>query len=451
MKTTLKRLALWDSHERPLHLKGGETIDLDSGRRRKQDLYIVDGTVRMGLPKGADPVVFELDGALLLRNLTDVHVHLREPGFEDAETIATGAVAAARGGFSTVCCMPNTDPPLDDAATIRFVLDRAKAAGGARVHPFATISRGRKGESLSDMFELAEAGARGFSDDGSPVMNAELMRRALEYSKMTGLPIVAHEEDSHLAGRGCMHEGAVSTRLGLPGIPREAEDAMVARDIALVRLTGGRLHICHVSSKHTVDLVRRAKEEGLPVTAEVTPHHLVLTDDAVVGYDTNFKMNPPLREESDRQALIEGLNDGTLDCIATDHAPHSEIKKQVEFDQAPMGVTGLETALSICLTDLVRPGLVPLETVIRGLGPNPAALLGEPWGPFEDGDTADLTVIDTERTWTVRAGDFLSKSKNSSFLGRELRGSVLLTFVDGRVVWSDPSTVPAPRRKATVS
>jgi dihydroorotase len=267
---------------------------------------------------------------------------------------------------------------------------------------------------------------------------------------MLGLPIVAHEEDRHLAGRGCVHEGAVATRLGLPGIPREAEDTMVARDIALVRLTGGRLHVCHVSSRHTVELIRRAKEEGLPVTAEVTPHHLTLTVEAVEGYDTNFKMNPPLRESDDREALIEGLLDGTLDCIATDHAPHSEIRKEVEFDQAPFGVTGLETALGICLTDLVLPGRVPLATVIRALGPAPAALLGERWGPLTDGAPADLVAIDLERLWTVRREGFLSKSVNSSFLGRELTGAALLTLVDGRVAWCDPSLVPRPRPVAAV-
>lgn len=446
----LKRLALWSSHDRPLLLRGGQILDVFTGRRESRDLYIVEGRIRHGLPAGVEPITFDLEGAVLVPRLTDVHVHLREPGFEDAETVMTGALAAARGGFSTICCMPNTEPPLDDAATIRFVLDQAKRAGGARVYPFAAISRGRKGEALTDMFELAEAGARGFSDDGSPVMNAELMRRALEYSKMVGLPIVAHEEDRHLAAMGCVHEGAVATRLGLRGIPREAEDVMVARDIALARLTGGRLHICHVSSRHTVELVRRAKEEGLAVSAEVTPHHLVLTHDAVAGYDTNFKMNPPLREEIDRQSLIEGLCDGTLDCIATDHAPHTEIAKEVEFDQAPFGVTGLETALSICVTDLVDTGLVPLETVFRALGPNPAALLGEAWDGLGDGAPADLTAIDLERRWTVKADGFLSRSRNSSFLGRELSGLVLMTVTNGRVTWSDPSLVPSLRKAAAV-
>ncbi len=446
---SLKRLALWDSHDRPLLLKNAELLDLDTNRRERRDLVIVDGRVRDLLPAGADPVVFDLEGTLILPGLTDVHVHLREPGAEDAETVATGALAAARGGFSTICCMPNTDPPLDDAAGLRFVLEQARRAGGARVHPFACISRGRKGEALADMLELKAAGARGFSDDGSPVMNAELMRRALEYSRMTGLPIVAHEEDSHLAKGGCAHEGAVATRLGLRGIPREAEDVLVARDIALVRLTGGRLHVCHVSSQQTVELVRRAKEEGLPVTAEVTPHHLVLTETAIEGYDTNFKMNPPLREEADRQALIEGLKDGTLDCIATDHAPHTEIRKQVEFDQAPFGVTGLETALGIVFTDLVRSGLVPLNTVLRALGPNPARLLGEAWGPLVDGAPADLVAIDLDRAWKVRADGFLSKSKNSSFLGRELTGCALLTLVEGRVAYSDPSVTPQARRPVT--
>jgi dihydroorotase len=446
----LKRLALWNSQERPIHLAGGEILDVFTGRREPKDLFVVDGRIRYGLAAGVEPVTFDLAGAVLVPRLTDVHVHLREPGFEEAETVASGALAAARGGFSTICCMPNTEPPLDDASTVRFVLDQARRAGTARVYPFAAITRGRKGEALTDMFELAESGARGFSDDGSPVMNAELMRRALEYSKMTGLPIVAHEEDRNLAVKGSVHEGSVATRLGLRGIPREAEDVMVARDIALVRLTGGRLHICHVSSRHTVDLIRRAKEEGLPVTAEVTPHHLTLTHEAIAGYDTNFKMNPPLREESDRAALLEGLRDGTLDCIATDHAPHTEIAKQVEFDQAPFGVTGLETAISVCLTDLVDTGKVPLTTVFRALGPNPAALLGESWDGLTDGAPADLTVIDLDRRWTVRADGFLSKSTNSSWLGRELKGLVLLTLCEGRVIWSDPSAVPTVRRTAVV-
>ncbi|TPW17086.1 MAG: dihydroorotase [bacterium] len=448
---SFQRLALWDSHDRPLELAGGQIHDPGTGRRKRQDIWVVNGRIHFRKPEGTTPIVFNLVGATLFPRLIDVHVHLREPGFEEAETVATGALAAAKGGFSAICCMPNTQPPIDDAATIRYVLEQAARAGGARVHPFACITRGRKGEALADMFELAEAGARGFSDDGSPVMNAEIMRRALEYSKMIGLPIVAHEEDSHLAGLGCVHEGAVGTRVGLRGIPREAEDVMAARDIALVRLTGGRLHICHVSSKQTVDLVRQAKREGLPVTAEVTPHHLVLTDERIASYDTNFKMNPPLREESDRRALLEGLLDGTLDCIATDHAPHTAIAKQVEFDRAPMGVTGLETAFSICLTDLVNPGHVPLETVLRALGPHPAALLGEPWTPIEEGAPADFAAFDLGRTWTVTADSFVSKSTNSSFLGRELAGVTLLTMVDGRVAWSDPSVVPVHPSAARAS
>jgi dihydroorotase len=448
---SFQRLALWDSHDRPLHLSGAEVHDPVTGRRERQDVWVVHGKVTLRKPEGTTPVVFDLTGAVLFPRLIDVHVHLREPGFEEAETVATGALAAVKGGFGAVCCMPNTNPPIDDAATIRFVLEQAARAGGATVYPFACITRGRKGEALADMFELAEAGARGFSDDGSPVMNAEIMRRALEYAKMMDLPIVAHEEDTHLAGKGCVHEGSVATRVGLPGIPREAEDVMVARDIALVRLTGGRLHICHVSSKHTVELVRQAKAEGLPVTAEVTPHHLVLTHERVATYDTNFKMNPPLREESDRQALLEGLLDGTLDCIATDHAPHTAIAKQVEFDRAPMGVTGLETALSICLTDLVNPGLVPLDTVLRALGPHPSALLKEPWTPIQEGAAADLVAVDLKRTWTVEAAGFASKSANSSFLGRELSGVTLLTLVGGRVAWSDPSLVPANRPTVRVS
>ncbi|MDZ4806314.1 MAG: dihydroorotase [Candidatus Eisenbacteria bacterium] len=448
---SFQRLALWDSHDRPLELQGAEILDSGTGRMNRQDIWVVDGRIHFQKPEGTTPIVFKLDGATLFPRLIDVHVHLREPGFEEAETVATGALAAAKGGFSAICCMPNTEPPIDDAATIRYVLEQAERAGGAKVYPFACITRGRKGETLADMFELAEAGARGFSDDGSPVMNAEIMRRALEYSKMMGLPIVAHEEDTHLAGPGCVHEGAVATRVGLRGIPREAEDIMVARDIALVRLTGGRLHICHVSSKHTVELVRQAKREGLPVTAEVTPHHLVLTHERIAGYDTNFKLNPPLREESDRLALLEGLLDGTLDCIATDHAPHTAIAKQVEFDRAPMGVTGLETALSICLTDLVNPGLVPLDTVLRALGPHPAALLGESWTPIQDGAPADFTAIDLKRTWTVSTDSFVSKSANSSFLGRELAGVTLLTLVDGRVAWSDPSVVPVQQSAARVS
>lgn len=440
-----------DGHERPIHLRGGELIDLESGRREPRDIYIAEGRIRFGLQPEADPIVFDVPGALLLPRLTDVHAHLREPGFEDAETVATGVAAAARGGFSAVCCMPNTSPPLDDAAAVRFVLDRAAEAGGARVHPIGCVSRGRKGETLADMFELADAGVRGFSDDGSPVMDPELMRRALEYSRMLGLPILSHCEEKRLAGRGCAHEGLVATRLGLPGIPAEAEEIMAARDIALARLTGGRLHICHVSSRRTVELVRRAREEGLAVTAEATPHHLSLTHEALAGYDTRFKMNPPLREEEDRQALIQGLREGVIDCIATDHAPHPEVAKEVEFDQAPFGVTGLETALAVCLTDLVQPGLLPLTAVLKALGPNPAALIGEPWQPIRDGAPADLAVVDIDRRWTVRADGFLSMSANSPFTGRELTGAVLLTLVDGRMAWNDPSLAPTARRAAAVS
>ncbi len=426
----------------PLCLRGGRVLDPARGIDRAQDLWIENGTIAgwgedapAALRSRKDVEVIDVRGAVVCPGLVDIHVHLREPGQEDKETIETGTRAAVRGGFTAVACMPNTDPPLDERARIEYVLHRAKDAGLARVMPIAAVTKGQLGEQLTEIEDLVSAGAVAISDDGKPVRNAEIMRRALELTRDLGVPVIQHAEDPDLKGIGVMHEGWVSTRIGLKGIPDVAESVMVARDALLSELTGGRVHVAHVSAARSVDIIRKAKARGIRMTGETTPHYLVLTDEAVAGYSTSTKMNPPLRSARDRDALIEGIVDGTIDCLATDHAPHTEIDKDGDFDSAPFGIVGLETALGIYLSALVDAGHLTLPELIARMTVKPYEVLGRSGGTLAPGADADVTVFDPSKRWTVRASEFASKGRNTPFEGWELPGRVLLTVVGGRAVY----------------
>jgi len=367
--------------------------------------------------------------------LVDVHVHLREPGQEDLETIATGSASAVAGGFTSICAMPNTDPVCDNQGVVGFVIAQAQRAAKARVYPIGAVTLGQKGQQLAEFGELVGAGAVAVSDDGKPVATAHMMRTALEYAKTFGIPVADHCEDMSLATGGSMHEGIVSTRLGLKGIPAAAEEVMVARDILLAELTGGHVHLCHMSTRGSVELIRRAKERGLRVTAEACPHHFSLTHEACVGYNTNAKMNPPLREAADVEAIREGLKDGTIDCVATDHAPHHYDAKEREFDDAPNGIIGLETALGLSISELVGRGLLTLPQLLHRMSTAPARIFNLPGGTLLPGAPADLVVIDPTVKWTVQPETFCSKSRNTPFAGRELTGRAELTIVRGQVAF----------------
>jgi dihydroorotase len=401
----------------------------------------------------ADRRALEAKGYIVVPGFVDLHAHLREPGFEDSETIATGAAAALRGGFTTVCAMPNTEPAIDSPGLVAELIARAGTVDGARVLPIAAITRGRKGRELADLVELAAAGAVAFSDDGSPVEDARLFRSALEYSRVTGRPVIEHPQDSALSAKGVMHEGAVSARLGLPGMPAAAEETAVARDIALAKMSGARLHLTHLSTAGSIELVRRAKAEGAPITCDVTPHHLAMTDEWVAGsrafawevedeallgvpYDASTKVNPPLRGRADVRALWAGLQDGTVDAIATDHAPHASVKKDVEFDQAAFGISGLETALALVLGG-VRVHWAPLGTVIAALTTGPARVLGVVVGKD------DWIAIDRDAEWLVTAEALASKGKNTPLLGRTLMGRVVHVTVAGKTKLDEGRPVDA--------
>ncbi len=432
-----------------LLITGGTVVDPLAGRAAPGDV-LVDGAaiVAAGAPgtlEAADATVLEARGLLVLPGLVDMHVHLREPGHEYKETVATGVAAALAGGFTSVACMANTEPVNDSAAVTQYILDRARLAGGTRVYPIGALSLGLQGEQLAEIGEMHRAGIVAVSDDGCPVMDAGLMRRALEYAGMFGLPVIAHEEDRGLACGGVMNEGVTSLRLGLRGVPAAAEEVMVARDIALVALTGGRLHVAHLSTAGSVALVRDAKARGLAVTAEVTPHHLFLTEEAVEGYGTNAKMAPPLRTRADVEVLRAALADGTIDAIATDHAPHHHDEKEVEFDQAANGVVGLETALPLALR-LVAEGVCDLPTLVARMTVGPARVLGLPGGTLAPGAPADVTLVDPERRWKVEARGFRSKSRNTPFEGWEMTGRAVAVVVGGRLVYDErPASRPALR------
>ena len=423
-----------------LLISGGLVVDPSRDLVENLDLLVEGGKIKALEPWGAIPAqgrrVIAAQGLVVTPGLIDMHVHLREPGEEYKETVETGARAAARGGFSAVAAMPNTRPVNDAAAVTRFILDQAKAAGLARVYPVGAVSVGSQGGNLSEYGDLKAAGVVALSDDGQPVRNPMLMRRALEYARTFSLPIISHCEDLDLRGEGVMHEGKVSLNLGLKGIPAAAEEVMVFRDLTLAGLTGARLHIAHVSTAGSVELIRRAKAAGLKVTAETAPHYFTLTDDAVLGFDTHAKVNPPLRTTADVAAIKKGLKDGTLDAIASDHAPHSSLEKEVEFAEAAFGLIGLETSLGLSLK-LVHDKVLTLSQLITKMSTHPARILGVKGGTLAPGAAADLTLIDLNRKWQVDAGKFASKSRNCPFDGWTLKGKAVMTIVGGRIVSSE--------------
>jgi dihydroorotase len=418
----------------PLLLKNGRIIDPANGIDRVGSLLLMDGvchtyTPQTSLPEGTERI--DLSGKWLMPGFIDMHVHLREPGEEYKESIATGTKAAAAGGFTAVACMPNTKPVLDSESGISLVVNRAKGAA-TRVYPVGAISKGSHGEQLADFGEMRKAGAVALTDDGRPVVNSQMMRRAMEYAGNFDLPIISHCEEISLSKNGAMNEGALSTRLGLPGIPGAAEEIMVYRDLALAMLTGHHLHLAHISTRESVSLIRRAKANGCRVTAETAPHYFTLTEEAIGSYDTAAKMNPPLRSQADVEAIIIGMQDGTIDAIASDHAPHSEMEKEVEFDQAANGIIGLETSVPLALR-LVHEGLLTVTRLVEMMSCNPARILGVGGGALTDGAPADVTIIDPERTFTYTRDSIVSKSKNSPFLDWQFTGQPVMTIVGGRI------------------
>lgn len=424
-----------------LVIKGGRVVDPAQDLDGLYNIYVMGGRVASIKKAESDASevgpgvdVVDATGLLVLPGLIDAHVHLREPGYEYKEDIATGAAAAAAGGFTAVMCMANTRPVNDSESITRFILKRAEGQP-VRVYPVGAVTQGQKGEKLTEMGELKAAGCVAVSDDGVPVTDPGLMRRALEYANSFNMPVISHAEDRRLVGQGSMNEGAVATRLGLKGIPNAAEDTIVARDISLAELTGSRIHVAHVSTRGAVELIRSAKARGVKVTAEATPHHLALTDEAVVGYDTNAKMNPPLRAKEDVEALRQGLRDGTIECVATDHAPHASIEKDVEFDKAANGIIGLETAFSV-LYGLVEEGVFSLSELVRAMSANPARAFSLEGGRLSVGSPADMAIFDPGGKWTVEASALKSKSKNTPWLGKELKGVCVKTILGGNVVYS---------------
>ena len=439
-----------------LLISGGRLLDPSQRIDKVGDLLVTEDKIAWIGDKGAassqpDLSTIDATGLVVCPGFIDLHCHLREPGFEDKETIATGTRAAARGGFTTICCMPNTNPPLDNKASVDYVKKTAELDGVVRVLPIGCITKGRQGEELTEMSELADAGVIGFSDDGDPVPSSRIMSLAMDYSCALGLPIIEHCEDRELSDGGLMNDGWVSTRLGLKGILAAAEEIAVARNLALAQLTGARIHIAHVSTKGSVELIRRAKEKGIAVTAEATPHHLTLTEERVMGcepeninqltYDTSAKVNPPLRSKEDIAALTEGLRDGIIDIIATDHAPHTLVDKMCEFGLAAFGISGLETAMG-CLMGLVHAGELDLMALISKLTWEPAKIIGTKYGELGTlklGCQADITLFDPDKEWIVSSRDFASKGKNTPFDGYQFKGKVVATIAGGDIVYQDDS------------
>jgi dihydroorotase len=421
-----------------LLIRGGRVIDPAQGIDRVDDVLVRDGLIVSvghagGQPLGRADETIDAAGLIVTPGLIDMHVHLREPGREEDETIETGTRAALAGGFTSVACIPNTEPPIDTQAAVEFIHQKAARADTCNVFVVACVSRGREGKELAEIGQLVEAGAVAFSDDGAPVYDAELMRRAFEYCRMFDKPVLAHEEVLELSRGGVMHEGLVSLVLGLTGMPAAAEEVLIGRDIALSEVTGGRLHAMHVSTAGGVDLIREAKRRGLRVTAEACPHHFTLTDECLRGFDSNFKMSPPLRTAADVEAIIAGLVDGTIDCIATDHAPHAREKKMLELDRAPFGILGLETAVGLAVTRLIVPGRLGWPRLVEAMSTLPARILGLNRGTLRAGAAADITLIDPSLSWRVNVREFRSKSANSPFDGWTLQGRAVATIVGGRV------------------
>ena len=447
---------------RPILVRGGRIVDPSQDLDQVSDLLVEGGAIA-GIDtriERDDAQVIDATGLVVCPGFIDLHCHLREPGFEYKETIATGTLAAARGGFTTVCAMPNTDPVMDTRATVEYVLSKASAEGVVRVLPIGAVTKGSRGAELAEMVELADAGAVGFSDDGHPVADANVMRQALSYSSSLGLPIINHCEVPELSAGGVMNEGWAANRLGLRGIPNASEEAMVARDISLLDTVGGTLHIAHASTAGTVELVRQAKERGAAVTCEATPHHLTLTDEAILGhggshgafepltaaaYDTNAKVAPPLRSRDDMAAMVEGLRDGTVDFVATDHAPHGRTDKLTTFDEAANGISVLETALGSVIS-LVHDGALTLPLAVEKLTASPARFLGMDLGTLKPGSPADVTIFDPDAEWLVDPAQFASKGKNTPLTGTKLKGRVVTTIAGGRVVYHD-GEVDAPERR----
>ena len=435
-----------------LLIRGGHIIDPGQGTDQVGDLLIAEGKIVQigGTVISGEAKNLDASGLVVCPGFIDLHCHLREPGFEDKETIATGTKAAAIGGFATVCCMANTEPPLDTSAAVDWVKQKASRDSLVAVLPIGCITKGRKGEELTDMARLAEAGVIAFSDDGDPVANSQLMRRAMEYSRDLGLPVIDHCEDKTLSDNGIINEGQLSDKLGIKGIPAAAEEVMVTRDLTLSNMTKARLHIAHVSTRGSVELIRRAKEEGVSVTAEVTPHHLTLTEERIADefpnkpFDTNAKVNPPLRTKKDMQALIKGLKDGVIDAIATDHAPHTLADKNCGLELAAFGISGFETALG-CLMSLVHQGEISLTQLISKLTYEPAKVIGRngELGTLKAGAPANITILDPERGWIVNSRNFDSKGKNTPYDGYKFKGKIMTTIASGRIVYIDDS-LPCP-------
>lgn len=422
-------------------IQNGHIIDPSQGISGTGDILIEDGKIREIITKSKEqklqipnlePRTINAEGMLVLPGLIDMHVHLREPGFEYKETISSGTLAAVKGGFTTICCMPNTFPVNDNASVTEFIKRKASQEGHCTVLPIGAITKGQKGEELAEIGTMKKEGCIAFSDDGHPVMNSLIMRRALEYSKAFGVPIISHCEDLTLSEDGVMNEGLLSVTLGLKGIPAEAEQIMIFRDILLAELTGGRLHIAHVSTEGSVNLIRNAKKRGVQVTAETCPHYFSITEEAVSGYNTNAKVNPPLRTKRDIEAIKEGLRDGTIDVIATDHAPHHRDEKMREFDMAPFGISGLDTAVSLSLR-LVGEGILTMEQLVEKMTINPAEILQINKGNLKVGSDADLVIIDTDKEFTVQSDQFVSKGKNTPFDGWMTKGTPILTVCKGKI------------------
>jgi dihydroorotase len=426
-----------------LLITGGRVIDPSHNLDAKLDVLIENGSItRVDKKIKADVETIDADGLIVVPGFIDLHTHLREPGQEHKETIATGTLAAVAGGYTAVCAMANTMPPNDERAVTEMVLAEAARNGACRVYPVGAVSKELKGEALAELAELRAAGCVAVSDDGKPVYNAQLMRRALEYSSMLGMPVIAHEEDANLNEGGVMHEGYFSTLLGMGGVPAASEETLVARDVILARMTGGRVHIAHLSTAGAIDVVRAARKSGVRVTCEVTPHHIALTDENVQSFSTNLKMNPPLRSAEHRDAIIDGIADGTVDAIATDHAPHHFDEKNVEFDLAPFGVIGLETAFGICYDRLVREKVIDLGRLIDLFSCGPARVFDLPGGTLGAGSLGDITILDVNTRYQI-TNTFRSKASNSPFIGETLHARVVTTIVGGAVRYDLRETVPA--------